>query len=138
MTIPENECCIRLPEATNDPVEFLHTERKRRRLPELQRNAELDCWARLQASQMASATNVFHSVETIEELQEKLGSVAVGENVQRGDSVFSMLCESMESGCTVNRSNMLSEHFTQFGSAIAMGGDGKLYFCQVFMGVAAA
>lgn len=136
MTIPENECCSSrlFLQSTEDAAGFLNNERKRRRLPTLEQHPHLDLCAQLHAMQMANAIDVFHSVGTIEELKQRLGSEAVGENVQRGDSIFSMLCETMESGSTINKSNMLSEHFTQFGSATVTGRDGKVYFCQVFRG----
>ena len=135
ISIPEHSPSDQhLPINTDDPVAFLHTERKRRRLPTLDRCVELDLWAQVQALQMANQMRLFHSVQAIDELKKRLGATAVGENVQRGDSIFTMLCETMDSSSTVNRSNLLSEHFAEFGSATVTGRDGKIYFCQVFRG----
>jgi uncharacterized protein YkwD len=138
-TIPEDESCGewsfarvekgRLVE--NDPVSLVNRERLQRNLIPFGRSDDLDYLARVHAMRMAAAKTVFHSVASIDELKMKMRSDKVGENIQRGDSVSSMHQETMASA-SVNRSNLLSMQFDEFGVATAIGGDGKIYSCQFF------
>ena len=109
-------------------------ERAERHLPPFQRIKELDVVAQDHAQRMALERSVFHSVSNVQDLQRKLGAPDVGENITRGDSVYHMYQETMSAvhGSNVNRDNILSDHFHEFGSAMAFGNDGKIYCCQVF------
>jgi hypothetical protein len=126
----------------DDPAYLVALERHERNLSPYQRSMELDILARLHAHRMALHTGVFHSVTSIQDLQRRLQAVVVGENVIRGDSVYRMHQETMStptaSVSSINRSNIISKQFTEFGSAIAMGNDGIIYCCQYFRRRAAA
>jgi hypothetical protein len=37
-------------------------------------------------------------------------------------------------GCSVNKMNILSDILTEYGDAIVIGNDGKIYLCQLFRG----
>jgi len=147
-TIPEDECCFRengddadscnnisnFSSEFRDMAHLVAAERRDRHLPALHRSAALDRLALQHAQTMATKRAVHHSVARVEELQRRLASENVGENVQRGDSVWSMHRETMEANAqtSINRANIVSEHFDEFGSAMAFGRDGKIYSCQVF------
>ncbi len=75
-----------------------------------------------------------HSAHDIEELQQHLGSTRAGENVQRGEHPVQMHEFAMHHH-PINRSNMLSDCFNEFGVGVATGSDGYLYVCQMFRGV---
>jgi uncharacterized protein YkwD len=152
-TIPEEESVVEDEEnGTNlcgynkafcdDPAYLVALERHQRNLLPYQRSMELDVLARLHAHRMALHTAVFHSVHSIQDLQRRLQATVVGENIIRGDSVYRMHQETMStptaSVSSINRSNILSKQFTEFGSAVAMGSDGKIYCCQYFRRRAAA
>lgn len=137
--IPEEESCRDW--TVNDSLNFkefldiaclIDLERSDRELAPFARSAELDRMALAHARRMASKRSVHHSVGSVVDLQAKLDSENVGENIQRGDSVLSMYRETMSSSNSINRSNILSDHFDEFGSALAFGKDGKIYCCQVF------
>jgi hypothetical protein len=91
-----------------------------------------------QATAMARIQTVFHSVPTIQELQLLLASDQVAENVQRGDSIPEMHAETMHHANAINRSNILSPYFVEFGCAVSVGDDGKLYSCQLFRSISPA
>jgi uncharacterized protein YkwD len=125
----------------HDPVTLINAERARLHLSPLICNETLDALAYRHAAIMAKRCDVHHSVERIDQLQHRLGHLIVGENVQRGDSVWSMHYETIWSNdihC-VNRANLLSAHFHQVGSATVRSlKDGKLYCCQLFRGTSAS
>jgi hypothetical protein len=146
-TIPEDESCIdesyldessgchggkcRVVEDIQDPATLISLDRMHRNLRPFERSLELDFLARIHATQMAASKSVVHSVASIGELQAKLLANKVGENIQRGDSIGSMHQETL-AGASVNRSNILSIYFDEFGSASSIGDDGKIYLCQLF------
>lgn len=136
--IPENEICASAPKLSDlsccrDLESLVAAERARWGLAPYRRRHELDRLAKDHAKLMATMATVFHSVSDIGALKKKLSCGVVGENVQRGDSIFSMHNETMSGKHDkVNRSNILSKHFTEFGSATVPGKDGKLYCCLVF------
>ena len=118
-----------------DMAQLVTHERAERRLPPFRRAMELDLAAKEHAQRMARQHSVFHSVSNVQDLQQKLGAPDVGENITRGDSVYRMHQETMSTvnnHNNVNRANILSEHFDEFGSAMAFGNDGRIYCCQVF------
>ena len=108
-----------------------HERAKRKRRPFI-RSPFLDALARKHAEAMADRCTVEHSVTSIEQLQEKLGSNCVAENVQRGDSVLQMHDETMLHADNVSFKNILGD-FEQFGMGVAAGRDGSLYMCQLFL-----
>jgi len=91
------------------------------------RSSFLDNMAGMQAQVMASYCRVEHSADNIQELQSRLRSKCVGENVQCGKSERAMMAAQSD----VLRKNVLG-NFTQFGVGAARGTDGKLYLCQLF------
>lgn len=112
-------------------VNLVTLERRCRNLPLFERNVELDRMALQQARRMAKSMFVHHSVGNVRALQNKLNSEFVGENIQRGDSVHGMHCDTMYTK-SINRDNILSDYFDQIGSGVAWGADGKMYSCQLF------
>jgi hypothetical protein len=81
---------------------------------------------------MATEGTVYHSVSTIEELKVLLAGMDVAENIQRGDNVNAMHIETMQQRDCINRYNVLSTYFSEFGYGLAVGKDGKVYCCQLF------
>jgi len=140
MTIPEEDACRTDWSSTEfmryneflDIVFLVAKERSDRGLHPFERVSELDEMARQHARKMAMSRSVFHSVKDVQALQIKLDAPDVGENITRGDAVYKMHEETMLSPQSVNRANILSGHFDEFGSATAFGKDGKIYCCQVF------
>ena len=117
----------------NDQVVLVNLERRRQGRHPLRSSSSLDDLAHRQAKSMAQSCRVFHSVSCIEELMLSLSSKYVAENVQRGIDVAAMHEETMSAtNETINRANILSKCFDEFGSGSAMGEDGRVYICQVF------
>jgi hypothetical protein len=81
---------------------------------------------------MATEGTMHHSVSTIEELKILLVGMEVAENIQRGDNVSEMHMETMQQRGCINRYNVLSTFFSEFGYGLAVGKDGKVYCCQLF------
>ena len=81
----------------------------------------------MHAAEMAARCRVEHSANDVQELQARLHSKCVGENVQCGASVKAMHDAQSE----VLRRNILG-NFSQFGVGTAQGTDGKIYMCQLF------
>ena len=100
-------------------------------LRQLFRSSQLERLAQRHAISMAMRREVSHSVNTLPELQEKLGSVSVGENVQRGASV-SWMHEQAMTKHAINRQNILGGDFREYGVATVLGKDNLLYMCQYF------
>ena len=117
----------------DDPHVLINHERQSRGLPTLIRSPYLDELAKIQAEYMASQQQVSHTVHTIEELQHFLAAKRVGENVQRGQSCLEMHEVAMKQH-KINRSNILSLSFSEFGVAMVQASDGTLYCCQYFRG----
>lgn len=115
-----------------DALHVVNEERSFRGLEPFRCSHWLNQLASQQASAMAITGNVFHSVTTIDELVLLLSSTEVAENIQRGDSVEGMHRETMNNVNAINRSNLLSTYFSEFGCGFAIGRDGKLYSCQLF------
>jgi uncharacterized protein YkwD len=116
----------------SEVVQLIEHERSIRGLHAFRTSEALNQLATQQACAMAKIGIVFHTVATIEELQLFLSSRQVAENIQRGDNASEMHKETMASVATINRSNLLSPYFTEFGCGVALGRDGKLYCCQLF------
>lgn len=112
---------------------LINQERTLRGRNALYRSSVLDSLALNQATRMASENRVMHSVGAIKELQTFLGSSKAGENVQRGENPLVMHEYAMVNH-PVNKSNILSSCFHEFGVGVATGDDGHLYVCQVFRG----
>jgi uncharacterized protein YkwD len=110
---------------------LIDNERITHHLPLLNLSEELARLAMVHATHMAQREALFHSVSTLAQLQNKLSSVLVGENVQRGPSCKSMHQTAM-SDFAVNRNNILGANFTAYGVATVRANDGRLYMCQYF------
>jgi uncharacterized protein YkwD len=121
-------------DAINGDRDFINQSRVQHNLKPLHRSAVLDTIALVHAQSMAQGQAVVHSVKSILELQQKLRSRHVGENVQRGASIKQIHHDSMaaQEGGSFIRRNILSTSFDEMGMATAMGRDGILYLCQVF------
>jgi uncharacterized protein YkwD len=114
---------------------LVNSERTRRGLEPYSSSPSLHRLATKHAQCMAARGTVHHSAKSLEELMARLSSETVAENIQRGDScVQEMHRDTMLQRGTVNRANVLSSHFSEFGAAVATGADGKLYICQLFRG----
>ena len=109
-----------------------YPQRTKRKVPTLKRSACLDTIAHEHAQTMAEHQSVHNSVQTAQELQTILKSEHVGENVQRGKSVFAMHETCMKAFDSIHRRNILSAKFTEFGMGTAKGPDGLLYMVQLF------
>jgi Cysteine-rich secretory protein family len=116
----------------HDAVELVDKERAQHGLRPFRWSHSLSKLAAQQAQLMAECGTIFHSVSTISELIVMLSSSQVAENVQRGDSIRSMHNDTMHVDNVINRMNVLSEQFTEFGIGIVEGIDGMLYSCQLF------
>lgn len=102
-------------------------------LPALIRVPSMDEMAREHARAMAKKGSVYHSVSNVEELQSRLQSTMVGENIHCGKSVMEMHAAMMNNkNSIINRVNALSSRFDQMGSGIVLGEDGLLYSVQLF------
>lgn len=115
-------------------LELVNSERAQLGLQSFQASRTLDKFAERQAREMAKLGRVYHSVSSIEDLIKLLGSLVVAENIQRGEDFTAMFEETLY-GSSINRDNLLSTHFTEFGSAAVIGGDGMIYSCQLFRGL---
>jgi uncharacterized protein YkwD len=114
-----------------DQLVLVNQDRRLHLLPPYRSSAFLDRLAARHAANMAQVQAVFHSVRSVHELMERLANDQVAENIQRGDGIVQMHEDTMNSPC-INRTNILSASFNEFGSAVALGQDGKLYSCQLF------
>lgn len=116
---------------------LVNFERLRYGRAPLKRSVRLDELARRHAEHMARNQVIQSSVNSIGELQAKLGAMLVGENTLRGESIKAMHREIMHSQEVVPtrfRCNLLASSFSQFGMGTARGDDGKLYLVQLFSG----
>ena len=118
---------------------LVNRERIFKGLKPLKRCIRLDELARIHAETMARQQKVTSSVATVKQLQDKLGSMRVGENTLRGDTIRGIHCEMMKSANQPQcRANVLASNFTKFGMGTALGKDGKLYLVQLFCGDASS
>jgi hypothetical protein len=111
---------------------MINRDRSLAKVPLLYRSRFLDALARLHAQGMAEKQSISHSVESLEELREKLQSEEVGENIQRGATIFQMHRSLMCERQSLSRRNIMSKKFNEFGIGTAKGEDGKLYMVQLF------
>lgn len=114
-------------------LELVNQDRRSIGLNPFRSSKSLDYLASLHVIAMTAKKSVFHSVSCVAELIQRLSSDRVAENIQRGDDIVVMHEKTMQQEC-INRSNILSTKFSEFGSAVASGEDGKLYTCQLFRG----
>lgn len=106
--------------------------------PGLSRSLNLMSAAQLQADQMAKTGTMSHALPGTEypTLKERLAAVsyemrAAGENIAEGqESPAEVLSSWMHS--PGHRQNILSSEYTEIGTGVAMGRDGRLYWAQVF------
>ena len=121
------------PVTSFEPVYVLiNHERQLAGLKALRVSSDLHRLAKEHALRLTRERAVFHSVSTIPELREKLGTqLWVGENVQRGASSWT-IHNSVMNECSLSRNNILAKEFCEFGVASTRGKDGFLYMCQYF------
>ena len=116
----------------SEALNLVNRQRALRKLPPFQGSPELFRRAERHCETMAQRASVEHSVGTIEELVEQLGSPHAAENVQRGESVAHLHFETFSQKGSVNYNNIFSTVFTEFGAAYLLGMDGRVYLCQLF------
>jgi uncharacterized protein YkwD len=114
-------------------LEYINRERHHLGLDPFRSSSVLNCMAERHARHMAKRRNVFHSVGSIKELMVSLNSSAVAENIQRGENGVQMLVTTLQ-GASINQANLMSSCFSECGSSMMLGRDGKLYLCQLFRG----
>jgi hypothetical protein len=116
------------------------------KLQHLSRCRYLDMLARVHAAELAKRGELKHSVATLPELQKKLDSVEVGENIVRGatlDEMHQMTMSDSRSGTSswqnslLCRSNILHPSYSEFGMGTArasneVDGEMRLYMVQLF------
>ena len=105
---------------------------------------------------MAQRQELFHSAQSLNDLQDTVLSDKAGENIQRGSSVEEMHEQAMGTTTALSSSikdsvpqrnksvsanssaakNILGKQFREFGVGTARGSDGKLYMVQLFRGPA--
>jgi uncharacterized protein YkwD len=112
---------------------LVNTSRVNHSLQPLTRTVHLDTLAKAHAQSMALRKMVFHSVNSVTALRDKLESVHVGENIQRGESISLLHEECMSQG--ILRANVLSREFDEMGMATAVGTDGIVYLVQLFRAI---
>jgi uncharacterized protein YkwD len=113
--------------------ELVQQERVARRLKPFKRSHELDSLAFLHVRDMGDSEKVFHSVQSLDELKDKLSSDKyVGENVKRGLDIKDMHLNTMGAEYDWPRANILSKKFTEMGCAVAKDAEGKIYVCHLF------
>lgn len=114
------------------PYEMVNMERRKLGLSPFRLSRTMNQLAAQQAARMAKRGTVYHSVSTIDALKVLLRGRDVAENIQRGDGIVAMHIETMRETASINRSNVLSAYFSEFGYGVATGSDGKVYCCQLF------
>ncbi len=109
---------------------LLNSSRQAHRLPALQRNVDLDEYARRHCRRLAARGSLFHS--TRDQLRGLVGTPAgrVAENVAVGQDVTGIHQGLMRS--RKHRANILGS-FDAVGLAIDRGEDGRLYVTEVFL-----
>jgi uncharacterized protein YkwD len=112
---------------------LVNRERVLRGIDPLQRCRHLDDLATVHAQEMADRLDLFHSGDgTCADVQYRLKSRWVGENVMCGPDIRTMHQTSMIMHGHTNRINILSKQLNQFGMGTAKGEDGYLYMVQLF------
>jgi uncharacterized protein YkwD len=110
---------------------LVNNERMLRGVDPLQRCRHLDDLATVHAQEMADRLDLFHS-GTCADVQYRLKSRVVGENVMCGPDIRAMHQTSMSMHGHTNRINILSNQLNQFGMGTAKGEDDYLYMVQLF------
>ena len=112
---------------------LVNTSRLNHSLQTLRRTVHLDAMAKAHAQSMAQRKMVFHSVNSLAALRDKLESAHAGENIQRGESIALLHDECMSQA--ILRANVLSNEFDEMGMATAVGTDGIVYLVQLFRAI---
>jgi uncharacterized protein YkwD len=130
---PKRSTTSRLPDTDYYSSNHILVNRERvlRGLGPLQRCRHLDDLAAVHAQDMANQLTLFQSGCTAD-VQYRLKSRLVGENVQCGPDIRAMHHTSMSMHGHTCRTNILSKQLNQFGMATAKGEDGYLYMVQLF------
>jgi uncharacterized protein YkwD len=119
-------------ERDDSPWELVNRDRRKHGLSPFRLSRTLNRLAAENSSRMSIEGTVYHSVSTIEELKDLLAGMDVAGNILRGDNMNEMHIETMQQRDSINRYNVLSAHFSEFGYGLAMGKDGKVHCCQLF------
>lgn len=113
---------------------FVNQLRTQKNLPPLERSKLLDDIALTHAHEMSREGRLFHSVKKKFELQLKLGSVQVAEDIQCGASLQAIQESVMFSSAGYGRQCSERAEFTEIGIGSCEGEDGMVYLCQLFRG----
>lgn len=115
-----------------------NTERRAAGLPALTRNVNLMVAAQIQASQMANRNLMAHEIPGAQypTLRSRLDAVsypmrAAGENVAVGYEGGAQVVSGWMRSAG-HRATILSTDYTELGTSVAVAGNGKLYYAQVF------
>ncbi len=127
---------------TSDAAEdaFIRTNAARRAngLSALARSVNLMTAAQIQADQMAQTGIMEHEIESARypTLKSRLAAVsydmrAAGENIAAGQRTAAEALDTWMNS-SGHRSNILSREYTELGTGVAVGRNGRLYWVQVF------
>jgi uncharacterized protein YkwD len=111
---------------------WINYERLKRSARLLQRSNFLSDLAQAHAKMMADKQQIFHSVQSVQELKDKVKSIRAGENVQSGRSINQMHIQAMGDYNSPHRDNLLSDRFNKVGIGTATDADGTVYLCLLF------
>jgi uncharacterized protein YkwD len=107
-------------------------------LPALERSVNLMSAAQLQADQMSQTGTMAHDLPgtAYPTLKTRLAAVsynmrAAGENIAEGQRDAAEALDTWMNSAG-HRSNILSSDYTELGTGVALGRNGRLYFVQVF------
>jgi uncharacterized protein YkwD len=117
----------------DEDLRLVNRSRVVRNIDPLRKSSTLDALAQAHAECMAQQQLVHHSVDVVVQLQKKLQSEHVGENVQRGESVVQIHQDLLRAGTeSFLFNNMISQKYNEMGSGKALGQDGLVYWVQLF------
>jgi uncharacterized protein YkwD len=117
----------------DEDLRLVNRSRVVRNIDPLRKSQALDALAQAHAECMAQEQLVHHSVNVVDQLQKKLDSREVGENVQRGESVWQIHHDLVRAGTdSFLFNNMISTTYNEMGCGKAHGKDGLVYWVQLF------
>ena len=117
----------------DEDLRLLNRSRVIRKRDPLRRSGSLDALAQRHAERMAKLQTVHHSVQTVEELQTRLRSQEVGENVQRGKSIAAIHKYIISKPDSFLFTNCMSEKYDEVGLGKVIGKkDGLVYWVQLY------
>jgi uncharacterized protein YkwD len=135
---PITGALINTSDAADDVLIRTNAARRAAGLSGLMRSVNLMSAAQLQADQMAKTGTMAHEVPgtAYPTLKSRLAAVsyemrAAGENVAQGQRNAAEAV-SMWMSSPGHRANILSSDYTEIGTGVALGRNGRLYWAQVF------